>query len=273
MVNFACHGTTGPGGISADWIYYLEKAIRGLMGDEAVVVFAPGMAGDVTQVDNRSPYRIKQFGEVSARYVGGRVGAEAVKALVAVEQSAGPLAPVAAETQVLKIRRRVPSPEHVAHALELVKQDPGKVGATEWTFAKETVVLDARIKKKPVANVEVQAVQVGPVVFLSCPAEYFCQYGLDIKAGSKFPFTFPVSLANGCVGYVPTEEALGPHGGGYETRLTSYSNLEPTAGRQIADVLIGLASHHQPGAVPLPPPLPEFKGKPWSYGSLPPELD
>ncbi len=273
VVNFACHGTTGPGGISADWICYLEKTIRGLMGDQAVVVFVPGMAGDVTQVDNRSPYQIRQFGEVSARYVGGRVGAEAVKTLVAVEQAAGPLAPVGAESQVLKINRRAPKPERVARALELVGQKPGKVDATEWTFAKETVVLDARVKKEPVADVEVQAVQVGPAVFLSCPAEYFCQYGLDITAGSKFPFTFPVSLANGCVGYVPTEEALGPKGGGYETRLTSYSNLEPTAGRQIAEALIGLASHRQPGAVPLPPPLPKFEGQPWSYGRVPPELD
>ena len=247
VVNFACHATTGPGGISADWIYYLEKTIRGLMGDKAVVVFMPGMSGDVTQVDNRSPYQIKQFGEVSARYVGGRVGAEALKTLVAVEQAAGPLAPVAAQTQVLKIKRRAPKPERVARALEIVQQDPAKVDATEWTFAKEIVVLDARIKKEPIADVEVQAVQVGPAVFLSCPAEYFCQYGLDIKAGSKFPFTFPVELANDCIGYVPTEEALGPRGGGYETRLTSYSNLEPTAGRQIADALIELSARLTPG--------------------------
>ncbi|NLX96985.1 MAG: hypothetical protein GXY83_12495 [Rhodopirellula sp.] len=273
VVNFACHGTTGPGGISADWIYYLEKTIRGLMGDKAVVVFVPGMAGDVTQVDNRNPYRIKQFGEVSARYVGGRVGAEALKTLVAVEQAAGPLAPVAAQSQVLKIKRRAPKAERVARAMELVKQEAGKVDATEWTFAKEIVVLDARIKKEPIADVEVQAVQVGPAVFLSCPAEYFCQYGLDIKAGSKFPFTLPVSLANDCIGYVPTEEALSPRGGGYETRLTSYSNLEPSAGRQIAEALIGLAARLQPGAVPTPPPLPEFQGQPWSYGRLPPELD
>ncbi len=273
VVNFACHGTTGPGGISADWIYYLEKTIRGLMGEKAVVVFVPGMSGDVTQVDNRNPYRIKQFGEVSARYVGGRVGAEALKTLVAVEQAAGPLAPVAARSRELKIKRRAPKPERVARALELVKQEPAKVDATEWTFAKEIVVLDARIKKEPVATVEVQAVQVGPAVFLSCPAEYFCQYGLDIKAGSKFPFTFPVSLANDCIGYVPTEEALSPTGGGYETRLTSYSNLEPTAGGQIAEALIGLAAGLQPGDVPAPPSLPKFQGQPWSYGRVPPELD
>src|SRR5208337_2772275 len=138
---------------------------------------------------------------------------------------------------------------------------------------KEVVVLDARIKKEPIADVEVQAVQVGPAVFLSCPAENVCQYGLDIKAGSRFPFTFPVSLANGCVGYVPTEEALGPRGGGYETRLTSYSNLEPAAGRRIADALVDLSRIFKPGPVPRPRALPPFRGRSWTYGNLPPQLD
>jgi hypothetical protein len=273
VVNFACHATTGPGGISADYIYYLEKTVRGLLGDEATVVFVPGMAGDVTQVDNRSPYQIRQFGEVSSRFVGGRVGAEAVKVLLALEQSAGSLAPVAAQQKILKIRRRPPKPERVAACLELVQKDPKTVDATAWTFAKEIVVLDARIKQEPIADVEVQAIQVGPAIYVSCPAEYFCQYGLDIKAGSKFPFTFPVSLANDCIGYVPTEEALGPRGGGYETRLTSYSNLEPTAGRQIAEAAVALANAFTPGPPPTPPALPPFKGSAWSYGNLPPELD
>src|SRR5206468_8806182 len=136
---------------------------------------------------------------------------------------------------------RPPSPERLKECQELVTKDPAKVGATEWTFAKEIVLLDAKLQKEPVAEAEVQAVQVGPAVFLTTPAEYFCRFGLEQKAKSGFPFTFPVSLANGCVGYVPTEDAFAASGGGYETRLTSYSNLEITAGSKMRDAGLALA--------------------------------
>lgn len=273
IVNYACHATTGPGGISADYVYYIEQTIRGLLGKDVVVVFVPGMTGDITQVDNRSPYQIKQFGEISARLVGGRVGAEALRVLLSLEQSAGSLAPVAAKQKILQIPRRVPKPERVAKCRDLVQQDPSKVDPVEYTWAKEIMLLDARLAKEPVADVEVQAIQVGPAVFLSCPAEYFCEFGLTMKSGSPFPFTFPVSLANDCVGYVPTLEALGPRGGGYETRLTSYSNLIPAAGPLIAQTAIELSQTLHPGSAPLPALIPEFKARPWSYGNVPPELD
>jgi hypothetical protein len=174
---------------------------------------------------------------------------------------------------VLTLKRRVPSPERVKRCLELVQKDPKEVGATEWAFAKEIVMLDAILAKSPTYQAEVQAMQIGPVVLLTDPAEFFCQFGLDLKAENRFPLTFPVSLANGCVGYVPTEEAFGEHGGGYETRLTSYSNLEPTAGRQMVTAALELAGRMTPGEIPAPPPAPTFSGEGWSYGSVPPELE
>ena len=103
-------------------------------------------------------------------------------------------------------------------------------------------MLDALLAREPIADLEVQVVQIGPVAFVTNPAEYFVDYGLRIKKESRFPLTFPVELANGCVGYVPTEEALGPHGGGYETRLTFYSNLETGAGRKMVEAGLQLAS-------------------------------
>jgi hypothetical protein len=233
------------------------------------VVFLNGASGDITQVDNQSPRRYPA-GEEWAQIVGGKVGAEALKVLLTMEY--GALVPVDHRVKVLKIARRRPSAQRVKDSLELVQKEPAKVGQTEWTFAKEIVMLDALLEKTPVVDVEVQAVQVGPAVFLTTPAEYFCRYGLEQKAKSGFPFTFPVSLANGCVGYVPTEDAFGPAGGGYETRLTSYSNLVITAGNQMRDTGLSLAKLLKPGAAPEPPrPLP-FSGKAWSYGDVKPEL-
>lgn len=269
VVNFACHATTSPGGISANFIYYLEQTVRGFFGPDTVVVFLPGCCGDITQVDNLSPY-VAPKPEQWAKLVGGRVGSEAVKVLLTVEP--GAMAPVVSKTTTLNLGRRVPRPQRVKECLEMMTREPGK-DPTEWIFAKEIVLLDAVIQKQPRVDCEVQVVQIGPAVFVSNPAEYFVEYGLGIKRESPFAFTFLVELANGCVGYVPTEEALGPRGGGYETRLTYYSNLEPTAGAQIMKASIELAKQLKPGDVPTRAKIGPWRGGAWSYGSVPPEID
>jgi neutral ceramidase len=270
VVNFACHATTSPGGASANYIYYLEKVIQGYYGKDCVVVFLAGASGDVTQVDNQSEF-VYPSGEVWAQRVGGKVGAEALKVLLSMDP--GRLAPVAARSKVWEIPRRTPSAEHVAEARSILEGDRSKADPTDWTFAKETVMLEALLKREPKATVEVQAVQVGPAVFVTTPAEYFCRYGLEIKENSGFPFTFPVSLANGCVGYVPTRESFDPDGGGYETRLTSYSNLEINAGDQMRDAGIELARESKPGPGPQAQRRPPFTGEPWGYGNVGPQKD
>jgi len=279
IVNFTCHATTNPGSgseASANWIYYMERVIRGAMGAEVPVVFLQGAAGDVTQVDNLSPYAFP-LNTQWAQFVGGRVGAEAVKELLTMVP--GSLRPLNAASKLLQIKPRVPSPEHVREAYALVRQSPESVGRTKWIFAKETVMLDALIKEG-VPSVEVQAVQVGPAVFVSSPCELFCKFGLDLKAKSPFPHTYVVAYANGCFGYVPTEEALGPHGGGYETRLTSDSFLEPTAGTQMVKAGLEIIARMQPGKLPAPQKAPPFSttaggigATAWDYGNLPPQLD
>lgn len=269
MVNYACHATTNPGGISANWIYHLEKTIQGALGTRAPVVFLQGACGDVTQVDNLSPHR-RPGPEEWSQLVGGRVGAEAVKVLISSPR--GTEIPLDSRQKVLAIPRRKPSPARVKRSLEILQAGKPKGDVTEWLFAKEIAMLDHLCKVTPTVDSEVQVIQVGPAAFVSNPAEYFVQFGLDIKKGSPFAFTFPVELANGIVGYVPTEEAFGPAGGGYETRLTAYSNLVITAGREMAETGIALTRELKPAPAPQFAPAPLF-GKPWSYGNVPPELE
>lgn len=269
VVNYACHATTNPGGISANWIQYLEKTIQGGLGTHAPVVFMQGACGDITQVDNLSPSQRPKPEEWS-QLVGGRVGAEAVRVLLSMPRITA--APIETRQEVLKIKRRPPAPQRVAKSLALVSKPRVAGDSTDFLFAKEILMLDHLNKTKPLVDCEVQCIKVGPACFVSDPAEYFVQYGLDIKKGSQHAFTFPCELSNGIVGYVPTEEAFGPHGGGYETRLTAYSNLEITAGTQMARKGIELAN--QMAAEPRLEPLkaPPFS-LPWTYGNVPPELE
>lgn len=271
VVNFACHATTNPGnGISANYVYYLEKVIQGYYGKDKPVVFLNGNSGDVTQVDNRSPI-VHRKPEPWAEFVGGRIGAEALKQLLTMDK--GARVPVDFRDSVVAMKKRLPSKARLEKATAILKSENGKADPTAWAFAKETVMLDSLIEKFPTSDVEVQTVQVGPAIFITNPAEFFCAFGLELKEKSGFPFTFPVSLANGCVGYVPTKDSFGPRGGGYETRLTSYSNLELGSGEEMVRIGLDLASQLKPGKVPTFAPAPPFKGLPWSYGSVPPEKD
>ncbi len=270
IVNYACHGTTFGGGVSGDWIRFLNTTVRRAMGTDGPVILLPGAAGDVTQVDNLS-LREREFGEKWSRHVGTRVGAEVLKVLATAEK--GDLGPLGARVEHLDLARRLPGRERLEAARKIVADGlrANQTGGTEWTFAKELVMLDYVAQRSPRVAFEIQALQVGPAVFLTNPAECFCRIGLDIKARSPFPFTYVVTLANGKAGYIPTEDAFEPSGGGYETVLTDYSNLEVTAAGKLLEASVGLASRFTPGAAPKAPQAPE-PGDLWSYGVLGPDV-
>jgi len=75
--------------------------------------------------------------------------------------------------------------------------------------------------------------RIGNAAIAGNPAEYFCQFGINIKHSSPWKPTMVVELANGCCGYVGTNEAF--LGGGYEVRTARCSYLAPGAGDQIAN--------------------------------------
>ena len=270
VVNFACHPHTAPGGVSADWIHYLDETIRRAMGRDAVVVFLNGACGDIGHIDWATPGPLER-GEQAARRVGQSIGGEAIKVLAKAEPR--DLGPVAARQEVLRIIRRVPSPDRLRRCLAACQGDLEAMARNdpEWRFIKGTILLDAMIQADPLADVEVQSIQIGPAVFLANPCESFCRLGLEVKASSHFPHTFTVDLANGCAGYACTEDAFGEDGGGLETRLWEYSNLAPTAGRQIVDACLRLARGLSPGQTPTPPQATPGRAGPWSMAR--PELE
>jgi hypothetical protein len=261
VVNFTCHGTVFSGGISADWPHYMRETITRALNPDALVVFLNGACGDVTQVDNLS-LQESEFGEKWARRVGQKVGAEALKVIADAEPTG--LLPLASAQTVFPIRTRQVSEERFQERLALLRSDAPH--DTEWVFARDVLLLHEQNKWEPEATCEVQAIQIGPAAYVANPAEYFCQFGLNIKQRSRFPYTWVVELANGCIGYVPTPEAMGPHGGGYEPRLALSSKLLPGAGQMIEDASVELLQSLTPGEEPPRPMVPQA-GTPWGMGS------
>lgn len=267
IVNFACHGTTGvgQGKFSADWPFFMDETIKGAMGRDAVVVFLNGACGDVTQVDNRT-FGPGDFGPESGRFVGGRVGAEVIKVLVGSRERHA-LGPISVRQAVLEVPFRHFPAERLAAALKRLEEEPRDI---EWCYARDLYLRSQLEKVISTWPVEVQVIQIGPVVFAANPGEFFCQYGLEIKQGSPFAYTFVVELANGSAGYIPTEDAFLPTGGGYESRHGGHSYLRPDTGRRIVETSLALLRELPP---PQPTPTRQYTtGKPWDMGLWGPEL-
>jgi hypothetical protein len=272
VVNYACHGTCGFGtSVSSDWIHYLQETVRKVMGTETGLVFLNGACGDVTQVNNLA--HSNDFGLRIAEKLGTRVGAEVVKVLV----GAQPLELNEIETacRVLELKRRSPSKTSVKKSWEILRAaSPGSY-ETKVTFAKERIIADNLCKIEPVVRIPVSAIKIGNVVFSSNSSEYFSELGMQIKKKSKFEHTFVVSLANGMSGYVPTKESFAITGGGYETALTGYSNLEIDAGDKIAEASIRLINKMKPEKICVETTSAEkpWEYTPWEYGVLGPDLE
>jgi hypothetical protein len=239
----------------------MRETITRALNPEAHVVFLNGACGDVTQVDNLS-LQESEFGEKWSRRVGQKVGAEVLKVLAEAEPA--DLAPVAARQHRFGIRTREVSEARFQEALAFVKSDVPH--GHEWWYARDVVLLHEQNQWEPEVTCEVQAIQIGPAAFVANPAEYFCQFGLNIKRRSGFPYTWVVELANGCIGYVATSEAMGPQGGGYEPRLALSSKLVPEAGQMIEDASVELLASLSPGPEPPRPTVPQA-GRPWDMGS------
>lgn len=247
LVNYTCHCTVGVGGrgFSADYPYYLRRAVAAVMGEpEAVTVFVNGACGDVTQVNNRAAPGAWEGGEAWGKLLGHSLAGEAIKVLS--QPTTVAEVPVASAQTLVSLQPRQ-LPEALVQEAEarLAARQPGTPWDSTAIFAREIVLLREMNRQEPVVSAEVQAVRIGPACIVANPAEYFCRFGLDIKAQSESPYTVVVELANGCVGYVPGYEQV-IKGEGYEPRTARSSKLSPEAGERLAaaavDVVNGLVS-------------------------------
>jgi len=261
LVSFSCHATVmgGEPVYSADYSGPLTERLAQVHG--GVFAFLQGASGNLWAVDKSVDRPLRERGPGYAEAMAQALATNAQEALAGGSYLAGD-AQVHVAQRVLRIPQRRPTREQVDLAKWYLENAPPDLDQDAFTraiyghaytfygnealvqewFARETVGMwewQRRVgTRELIEEVEVQVLSVGDVAFAAFPAEYFTEFGLEVKARSPFAETFVVQLANGWHGYVPTKEAFAH--GGYETRLAYQSRLATDAGERMRDTALDL---------------------------------
>lgn len=253
LSSFALHLDTVNGTeFSADYPFYISRAIQNALGNKVVSIFGTGPCGDINHVDPSRPERNK------TDFIGTSLGNTITAAIPN-------LSPV--ESPRLRVRRTVvhaplqtSTPEQLTASRKLLAEIRG--GKEPEFFAQveavKRVILDGLRHKSDVDQamqdiswgltkslagsgetlpLDVQVITLGKdVAIVALPGEVFVELGLAIKQASPFKTTLVIELSNAVETiYIPTRFAY--LGGGYEVVS---STLAPGGGEMLAEAAIRL---------------------------------
>jgi neutral ceramidase len=237
LANYSLHYVGGTKGtdISADYFGLFSEEIGRLLGasDSFLAMMSNGTSGDINNINFVSPRGPRKPYE-QMNIVANKVAAEVYRAYLDIEfQDWVPLKSVQKE---IALGVRKPTTEDVAEAKALLAAAEGRAlrGLRE-IYANETVALADYPEQK---SLILQAFQIGDLGVAAIPCEVFVDIGLAIKAQTPFKRSFTIELANGCNGYLPTEEQH--QYGGYETWRAKSSYLEVKAGTVVQQTVLEL---------------------------------
>ena len=187
----------------------VEKALAG-----AVCLFTTGGAGNINSMKVSTNYE-----DVEAA---GQKLSLAARAEIERLNAGEPLARAAIRTrsQVVTLEAR-PCPS-LAEAQQLAAAKPDAANRRQLRLAQ-------KLAEGPI-RAEIQVMELGPVKWVSLPAEPFVEIGLGLKRAGA---SFLVGYANGYVGYLPTRAAYGE--GGYETSPGVWSRVAPGSAERVEE--------------------------------------
>lgn len=235
LVNFACHlDVLGNGNFlySADYPYYLRQTLQAAYGKALVIPFANGACGNINHINVFANRR--QGGYDLARMMGMMLAGEVLKQEPAARTL--PVSVLSGRAQILDLPRRPYSEAELAELRDLLADD--RIADTAYPKVRARTHLAAHERGETTSPVEVQVLRLGDLGLVGIPAEYFVEYGLQLRAESPLPHTFVIELANDCIGYVPTPQGFDE--GGYEGTSARYTRdagplLAQTALELLAD--------------------------------------
>lgn len=230
--NYSLHYVGGErsGEVSADYFGYWAGAMarHAGAGPRFVAMLSNGCQGDVNNVDVRRPApKLKPYEKMAQ--VAETLAVECARVMTTVRLQEK--AELGASREWVNCGVRVPSPAQVQAAQDALKGVEPPYRDARHVFARETLIIAREFPKT--FRAEVQALRIGDLFIAAVPGEPFVELGLEIRSGLKGAAVFPIGIANGHAGYVPTVRAHDE--GGYETWLAKSSFLDRDATPRIME--------------------------------------
>jgi neutral ceramidase len=200
--------------ISPDYPGYARAVVRDLLGQDTVVMFTLGAAGDINPAGyvagGTTPQRSRQIGSI--------LGCEVVKMALDFTYEADPLLrvvqtvldlPVASLPPVAELE---PMRDHWAAEVKRMEAE-----GLPWARVSEAQIVrdwaadaiaarqDGQVQQT--VPCEMQAIRLGSAAMLALPLEVFVETALAIVQGSPAALTLVCSNSNGGVGYLATGDA------------------------------------------------------------------
>lgn len=213
LSSFAIHlDTVGGTQWSADMPFTLEESLQRCFGDSIHSQYATACCGDVNHIDVRSAK--PQGGHQEAARIGTRLAGAVVRQYPNLQ----PLSDVRldASRAILKLPLQMHPPERSEWAAKRVSIDVDSKTLPPFMEMVEAYrISDVLARTEGFLEAEVQVITLGrEVAWVALPGEIFVQLGMEIRLGSPFSTTSIHELANGSIGYVPTQQAYAQ--GNYE---------------------------------------------------------
>ncbi|MDE2697295.1 MAG: hypothetical protein OXI23_00345 [Gemmatimonadota bacterium] len=226
VASFSLHyvGTGSVGEVSADYFGQFFNLMRHYIGGNCVPILWNAASGQINNNDysgeriwrDRGHPRARRMANVLAGHVLTEIQLMDLDEELALE----------AVTGTLEFSRKVITETDLDIAEQILAGGyEYEEGPFSWVVGqpvrKDRVGVYARQCQRLAALPEqmtapVQAIRLGDAAILALPGEIFVETGLRIKAQTSASPLMLVSLANGYIGYVCTDEALAQEGG-YET--------------------------------------------------------
>ena len=228
VANYSMH-YFGSRPISADYFGDFARIVSDTLaaGDESfVAMMSQGTSGDQQWQDYANPHKSISRSEYAAR-----VADAALRAYKRIEFHDS--VPIAMAERRLTVKLQQPDKEIVAWREKVYAEMDGRDPRTQSeVYAREIILL----KKLHDVEAKLQAIRIGDLGIAAMPAEAYACTGLKLKLQCPLSAMFNVTLANGCIGYIPPPE-LRPMGG-YNTWPARHTSTQTDVETIVVDSLL-----------------------------------